>query len=121
MASCVHIPWYATGLRGDQMERALLDVTATALRYGATGWQLHRSRDDRYKLLQIIDWDDKGDFELWWNGQEMIDFRVISSGWWQVPVLYVWHDLCGSGQVEEGNGETQAAPAPAEPAPDAVA
>ena len=31
-----HIAWYATGFRGDKVENALRDVTATCLRYGAT-------------------------------------------------------------------------------------
>ncbi len=110
MAGVVHVPWYATGLRGDALERALLDVSNTALRYGATGWQLHRSRDDRYRLLQMIDFEAKDDLERWWNGQEMIDFRVVTSGWWQVPTLYVWHDRCGSGSVATvgGNGAVTA-------------
>lgn len=99
MAGSVHIPWYSTGLRGDKLSRALLDVTPTALRYGATSWQLHRSRDDRHRLLQIVDFESKDDFERWWSGQEMVDFRVITSSWWQVPVLYVWHDLVGSGAI----------------------
>ena len=119
MAGLVHIPWYATGFRGDQLERALADVSAVALRYGATGWQLHRSRDDRYRLLQILDFDSKTDFDRWWNGQEMVDFRAITSGWWQVPVLYVWHDLVGSGAIGNGNG--RAADQEPAPAPDAVA
>ncbi len=113
MAGLVHIPWYATGLRGDQLERALLDVSATAPRYGATSWQLHRSRDDRHRLLQILAFDSKDDFDRWWSGQEMIDFRVITSSWWQVPVLYVWHDLVGSGGVDAGaNSAPAGAPAP---------
>lgn len=110
MAGMVHVPWYATGLRDDKLEAALLDVSATALRYGATSWQLHRSRDDRYKMLQMIGFEAKEDFERWWNGQEMVDFRVITSGWWQVPVLYAWHDLCGAGAINGNGGEPAAAP-----------
>jgi hypothetical protein len=115
----VHIAWYATGFRGDQLERALLDVSAIAMRYGATEWQLHRSRDDRYKLLQMVDFDDKADFERWWNGTVMTHYRVVTSGWWQVPALYVWHDRVGSGALgDNGNGTAQPVPEP-EPA-DAV-
>ncbi len=99
-----HIAWYATGFRGDKMETALRDVTATCLRYGATEWSLHRSLDDRYKHLQIVHFDDKLDFERWWLGREMTDFRVIASSWYQVPLLYVPHDLVGEGRIEE-NGD----------------
>ena len=65
-AGLVHIPWYATALRADRLEPVLLDVSAASLRYGATWWQVHRSRDDRYKLLQVIAWDSKEDFDRWW-------------------------------------------------------
>ena len=119
MADTFHIGWYATGLRGAQMESALADVTPTALRYGATGWSLHRSLDDRYKFLMIVHFSEKDDFERWWHGQEMETFRVVTSGWWQVPVLYVPNELIGSGYVEEApveNGGGGVAPEPVAPA-----
>ena len=115
----VHIPWYATALRGDKLEAVLLDIgRRAALRRDR--WQVHRSRDDRYKLLQIVAFDSKEDFERWWAGREMVDMRVITSGWWQVPVLYVWHDLCGAGEIGDGNGNGVPEPAP-EPSADVVA
>ena len=115
----VHVPWYATAMRADRLEGVLVDVSGAALHYGATSWQVHRSRDDRYKLLQMISFESKEDFERWWAGPEMTDMRSITSGWWQVPVLYVWHDLCGFGQLgENGNGVPTTVP---EPAADAVA
>lgn len=113
MAGVVHIPWYATGFRGDKLENALLDVSKTTLRYGATAWQVHRNRDDRYRMLQMVEFGSKADFERWWHGPEMIDFRVITSGWWQIPVLYVWHDLCGSGVVGSGDADQVVAPSAA--------
>ncbi len=45
----------------------------------------------------------------------MTDFRVIASGWYQVPLLYVPHDLVGEGRLEQnGNGAGSAVTA-AEP------
>lgn len=99
MASVVDIPWYANGFRGDKLEAALRGVAPTALRYGATAWAVHRSRDDRYKFTQIAHFENKLDFERWWSGPEMIEFRAIASGWFQVPVFYVWNDLVGEGRV----------------------
>ena len=52
----------------------------------------------------MIAFESKEDFERWWDGPEMVDMRVISSGWWQVPVLYAWHDLGGAGEI---GGERQ--------------
>ena len=100
MAGIVHIPWYATGFRGDALQNALADVTQTSQRYGGSAWFVHRSRDDRYKFLQAIEFETKHDFERWWHGQEMVDFRVICSGWYQIPVIYVWHDLVSEGRIE---------------------
>ena len=64
----VHIPWYSTGFRGDD--------------------------------LQAVTFESKLDFDRWWSGQEMVDFRVICSGWYQIPVIYVWHDLVSEGRIE---------------------
>ena len=88
MAGVVHIPWYATGLRADKLAAALADISAIALRYGARSHALYRYRDDRYKFLQVAEFEDKVDFDLYWSGPEFTDFRVICSGWFQVPVVY---------------------------------
>jgi hypothetical protein len=49
----VHIPWYATGLRGDKMAAALAGIAPVALRYGArpTGPSLR----DTSKFLQTAE------------------------------------------------------------------
>lgn len=116
MKSVVHIPWYATGFRGDKLESALHDVTGTSLRYGAKSWAVHRNRDDRYKFLQIVEFEKKLDFEAWWEGPEMDEFRAICSGWFTVPVLYSWCDLVGEGRIidepEENEGDSDLEPEP---------
>jgi hypothetical protein len=99
-AGVVHVPWYATGFRGDDLERALAEVTPTALRYGARSYHVYRYHDDRYKFIQAAEFESKDDFERWWNGPEMTDFRIITSSWYQVPVLYGWTDLVVSGQLD---------------------
>ena len=119
MSQTIHVPWYATALRGDQLEAALADVTPTALRYGATSWSLQRSHDDRYKFLQTVAFADKLDFARWWDGSEMTEMRAITFGWWQIPLLYVPHDVVGEGRIEpggDGDGWSVApAPEPAMP------
>ena len=50
MAGTVIIPWYSTGFRGADLETALNEVAATALRYGASSYAVYRARDDRYKF-----------------------------------------------------------------------
>jgi hypothetical protein len=102
MAGVVHIPWYATGFRGDQLEQALNEVASAAMRYGATEYSVYRGRDYRYKFLQLAHFDAKLDWERYWEGPEFIDFRVRTSSWYQVPVLYSWHDLTAHGEILAG-------------------
>ena len=99
MAGSVHIPWYATGFRGDQLQAELERVSPLAFRYGATGYTVYRSRDDRYKLLQILDFEEHLDWDRWWQGPEMVDFRTYCQGWFQVPITYVWNDRVCKGEI----------------------
>jgi hypothetical protein len=96
-AGVVHIPWYATVLRGDKLEEALGFIAPLALRYGATDYSVYRSRDDRYKFLQMSTFEDKFDFERYWYGDEFNAWRADYSSWYQVPIVYVWNDLVLSG------------------------
>jgi hypothetical protein len=99
MSATVHIPWYATGFRGDRLQAELERVSPLAVRYGATGYAVYRGRDDAYKMLQVLEFADHDDWERWWNGPEMIDFRAYCQGWYQVPVLYTWHELVCEGHA----------------------
>ena len=106
MAGSVMIPWYATGFRADGLEEALNEVAAVALRYGATSYEVYRSRDDKYRFQQFVAFEDKMDWERYWEGDEMIHFRATHSSWYQVPVLYGWWDQTAAGGLVR-------APAPA--------
>lgn len=105
----VHIPWYATGFRHDAFAEALAAFAPIVMRYGATDYEVFRSRDDRYKLLQVATWESKLDWERFWEGEDAIAFRVNHQGWYQVPVLYVWQDRIAHG----GYPDVTAAPAAA--------
>lgn len=105
----VIIPWYATGFRSNGFEAALNDVAAIALRYGASSYTVYRARDDRYKFQQLATFASYSDWERYWEGPEMIDFRARHSSWYQVPVLYGWWDCTAAGGIVE---ETLWGPAP---------
>jgi hypothetical protein len=101
----VIVPWYATGFRADAFEAALNEIAAVALRYGASSYAVYRGRDDRYKFQQLARFDEHIDWERYWEGHEMVDFRARHSGWYQVPVLYGWWDLtAGGGLIREASG-----------------
>ena len=103
-AGSVHIPWYATGFRGDTLEAALAEIAPLALRYGATSYSLFRYRDDRYKFLQTATFHDKLDWERYWGGDEFTRFRAVNSAYYQVPVVYGWTDVVTSGEGPRANG-----------------
>ena len=104
MAGVVHIPWYATRFRGDKLAAALNEAAAASIRDGATQYKVHRSRDDPYRLLQMSWFESKLDWERYWNGPDFIAWRGEYSSFYQVPVLYIWHDLVSYGRLEIENG-----------------
>jgi hypothetical protein len=119
MAGVVHIPWYATGFRGDKLQEALSDIAPVALRYGARSYSVYRYNDDRYKFLQTAEFEHKAEFEAYWFGPEFVDFRIIASSWYQVPVVYGWTELVASGTLApEMAHATHGGPGGAEPGGD---
>jgi hypothetical protein len=119
MPGTVIVPWYATGFRKDDFETALNEVAAAALRYGATSYAVYRARDDRYKFQQFADFEDYLEWERYWEGPEMTQFRVAHSSWFQVPIVYGWWDRTASGATTapaapggngRGNGRTAVGP-----------
>ena len=86
MAGVVHIPWYATGFRHDRLAAALAGIAPVAAALRRALLPVHRFRDDRYKFLQIAEFENKRDFDRYWHGPEFTDFRVLGSSWYQVPV-----------------------------------
>jgi hypothetical protein len=102
MAGTVIVPWYATGFRGDSFQEALNEVAATALRYGADSYAVYRARDDRYRFQQLASFAEHLDWERYWEGPEMTDFRARHSGWYQVPLLYGWWDRTAGASLVSG-------------------
>jgi hypothetical protein len=114
MAGVVWIPWYATVFRQDSFALEVAQAAPIALRYGATQYQVHRSRDDRYRITQMAWFESKTDWYRYWDGPEMNMFRARNSGRYQIPVTYVWHDELASGALgpQVPNGDEAPAPEP---------
>jgi len=110
VAALVHVTWYATILRQDALAAEVSAVAPLAMRYGATKYAVHRSDDDRYKIIQMAWFDSKDAWYRYWDGPEMTEFRRRHSGHYQVPVVYVWHDELVSGEL---GPEVPLAPEPA--------
>lgn len=92
MAGVVHVAWYATVLRHDAFAAEVTAVAPLVLRYGATRYSVHRSREDRYKILQMAWFESKDDWYRYWEGPEMIEFRRRNSRNYQIPINYEWQD-----------------------------
>jgi hypothetical protein len=99
MAGVVHIAWYATVLRQDSFAAEVAQVTPLALRYGATQYSVHRSRDDRYKIRQMVWFETKAQWYRYWDGPEMVEFRRRNSRNYQIPITYEWHDELVAGAL----------------------
>lgn len=95
----VHIPWYATVLRKDLFAAAVAEASALSLRYGATKYQVHQSRDDMYKITQMMWFPNQGDWYRYWEGPEMTEFRRRFAGKYQIPITYIWHEELASGEL----------------------
>jgi hypothetical protein len=116
----VHIDWYATVLRQERFALEVAYVAPLALRYGATQYAVHRSLDDRYKIMQMAWFESKQDWYRYWDGVEMIEFRRRNLGKYQIPITYVWYDEMVAGALGP-EVEAEPEPAPTAPAPSAVA
>jgi hypothetical protein len=58
---------------------------------------------------QVATFDDHLDWERYWQGPEMTDFRIRHSSWYQVPVLYGWWDqTAGASLIRQSNGAADA-------------
>jgi hypothetical protein len=117
----VYIPWYATVLRHEMFAAEVAAIAPLALRYGATQYQVHRSRDDRYRITQMSWFESSRDWYRYWDGPEMIEFRRRHSGHFQIPIVYFWADELAAGALGSAvELEDEPTPAP-EPAPQAAA
>jgi hypothetical protein len=111
----VHIPWYSTLLRGDLFADAVAAAAPICLRYGATRYAVHRSRDDMYKIHQMMWFPTQSDWYRYWEGPEMVEFRRRNSGKFQLHIVYVWHEELAAGELGPEvplNGEREPEPEP---------
>jgi hypothetical protein len=99
MSGVVHVAWYATVFRNQSFGDAVAAVSPLSLRYGATRYQVHRDLDDRYKIRQMLWFENHDDWYRYWESPEMIEFRARYSGHYQIPIVYSWSDELASGEL----------------------
>ena len=78
------------------------EIAPVALRYGATEFLgLSARGDDRYKFQQFSWFEDKVDWERYWLGPEFVAWRADYSSFYQVPLVYAFHDQVARGEIAE--------------------
>lgn len=82
------LPYYATGLRADQLAEAFVELTPELLRLGALDVRVYRSTEDSYRFLQVIQVEDKDAWARIWNGTAFVRFRTVCGPWFQKPLAY---------------------------------
>jgi hypothetical protein len=93
------VRWYATVLRQESFAEKVAAVAPLALRYGASRYAVHRSLDDRYRIIQMTWFERKEDWYRFWDGPEMIEFRRRNSAHYQILVDYGWYDELVAGEL----------------------
>ncbi len=92
-----HLPYYATGLRADQLAEALDELTPELLRLGALEVRVYRSKEDAYRFFQVIQVEDKDAWTKIWNGEAFIRFRTVCGPWYQKPLAYAPQQVVSHG------------------------
>ena len=82
------IPFYATGLQGDNLAARLQELTQKLLREGALEVRVIRSREDAYKFRMSIAVADQETWSRMWNSETWIHFRTVHQSLYQKPLAY---------------------------------
>ncbi|EHN11381.1 hypothetical protein PAI11_17410 [Patulibacter medicamentivorans] len=97
MAIAIHLPYYATSLRHDQLAEALEALTPELLRLGALEVRVDRSKDDAYRFRQVIHVASKADWPRIWNSEPFVAFRTTKISWYQKPLAYEMYETISAG------------------------
>jgi hypothetical protein len=52
----------------------------------------------------VLEFEDHLDWDRFWSVPEMVDFRIYTQGWFQVPIIYAWNDLVCEGDAVARTG-----------------
>lgn len=110
---CVEIRWAVTPWRTDEFCEIWEPYAAAVIDYGASGYVLFRSLDDTQLVTQYAFFENKDDWDRYWNSERLTKGRQEINGMHQVPALYTWAEVITEGAVadEAVAAETEATPA----------
>ncbi|MFY9264956.1 MAG: hypothetical protein WAO61_05975 [Solirubrobacterales bacterium] len=99
MAKAVELIWHITPFRSDKFIEAWRPYAELAINYGAKGYMLVRQADDELIVKQYAFFDEKSDWERYWNSDDLKRGRAEISGYFVVPQLYTWQEVHSLGFV----------------------
>ena len=67
-----YIDWHVTPFRADRWYEIWEPAASRAMAFGAKGWSISRSIEDPKLFRQSSLWEDKADFETYWNSDEVV-------------------------------------------------
>lgn len=101
MAKGVEVAWNLTPFRSDDFVAALAPYAEKAINFGAKGYLVVRQADDELIVKQYAWFENKADWDKYWNGEMMQKFRADMLGHYAVPVLYSWQEVVTVGEISE--------------------
>ena len=99
MSKCVEVQWAITPFRSDDFIELWTPYAEAAIDYGASGYALLRSLEDTLIVRQHAFFDDKLDWQRYWNSERLCTGRERASGMYVVPIIYMWHEVVTVGRV----------------------
>jgi hypothetical protein len=109
MAKAVEVLWNLTPFRSDDFVEGLKPYAELAINYGAKGYLLIRQADDELVVKQYSFFENKSDWDRYWNSDAMCRMRADLAGHFAVPLLYTWQEVITHGHVVEDSEEAAAA------------
>lgn len=101
MAKAVEVAWNLTPFRSDEFCERLAPYAERVINYGATGFLVVRQADDELIVKQYAWFENKEDWDRYWNSELMQECRAELLGHYAVPVLYTWQEVITFGQLPE--------------------
>lgn len=90
MAHISEISWHVTPFRAQRWIDLWEPAAAKATEYGAADWAIYRSNEDPLLFRQVITWENKSDFDRYWNSEEISELRAGIIDLFDKPLLPVW-------------------------------
>jgi hypothetical protein len=109
MAKAVEVQWNLTPFRSDDFVEGLKPYAELAINYGAKGYLVLRQADDELIVKQYAFFEEKADWDRYWNSDAMQRCRAELTGHYAVPLLYTWQEVITHGHVTDDSEESAVA------------